>query len=88
MVIESDSLPANPISDFEEFFRVIKSLRGKKIWIHCAANARVSVFMLKYRCSILGEGWNDAIWDLREIWEPFGTWKTLAYEDAPSITQP
>ncbi len=65
--------------DFEKFADTMKNSIGKKIWVHCAANARASSFVFRYRCSILGENQEDAIWDLREIWEPVGPWKKFIY---------
>ncbi len=65
--------------DFEKFADTMKNATGKKIWVHCAANARASSFIFRYRCSILGESHDDAIWDLREIWEPVGPWKKFIY---------
>ncbi len=61
--------------DFKQFVDAMTAMEGEKTWVHCAANIRVSVFMYKYRCEILGDNEMDAIWDLREIWEPLGVWK-------------
>lgn len=69
--------------DFDRFVQTIKSTPGKKVWVHCAINMRASAFVYKYRCSILGEDKNAAIWDLREIWEPFGVWKEFVFEADP-----
>lgn len=65
--------------DFEIFADTMKNSSRKKIWVHCAANARASSFIFRYRCSILGENQEDAIWDLREIWEPVGPWEKFIY---------
>ena len=39
--------PSN--EDFEKFVSNIERHQGKKIWVHCAANMRVSAFIYKYR---------------------------------------
>ncbi len=69
--------------DFDTFVKAMKSASGEKIWVHCAANARASAFSYKYRCSALGVDEQTAIWDLREIWEPFGVWKKFLFDDYP-----
>ncbi len=39
----------NPtVDDLRLFFGVMKALDGKKIWVHCAVNARVSAFVYQY----------------------------------------
>jgi protein tyrosine phosphatase (PTP) superfamily phosphohydrolase (DUF442 family) len=67
--------------DFKLFVDTMKKSIGKKIWVHCAANARASSFVFRYRWSILGESKEDAIWDLREIWEPVGPWEKFIYRE-------
>ena len=67
--------------NFDAFVNTIKNASGKKIWIHCAIGMRASAFLYKYRCSILGEDKQTAIWELREIWEPFGAWKKFLFDE-------
>ena len=62
-------------ADFREFSSFLKSLENKKVWVHCAANMRVSAFIYRYRCKVLGEQSSRARKELSEIWEPFGVWK-------------
>lgn len=69
--------------DFDQFVDTIGNAPGKKIWVHCAVGMRASAFLYKYRCSILGEEKQTAIWDLREIWEPFGEWKSFTFGGDP-----
>ncbi len=61
--------------DFVRFVSTMMDASDEKVWVHCAINMRGAAFVYKYRCSVLGEDENIAIWDLREIWEPFGLWK-------------
>ena len=68
--------------DFDEFVNMMKGTPDKKIWVHCAIGMRASAFLYKYRCSILGENKQAAIWDLRKIWEPFGAWKKFLFSEA------
>lgn len=61
--------------DFEAFCDQMKSMEGRKVWVHCAANMRVSAFIYRYRCEVLGEEPGSVGEDLARIWEPFGVWK-------------
>ena len=68
----------NPTREcFIQFVKALEKAEDEKVWVHCASNIRVSVFIFKYRCEVIGEKMEDAIWNLREIWEPFGVWKTF-----------
>jgi protein tyrosine phosphatase (PTP) superfamily phosphohydrolase (DUF442 family) len=57
-----------------EFFDAMDTLKGKRIWLHCAANLRVSAFLGLYRR--LREGWPlDRAFELMDdIWEPNDVW--------------
>ena len=61
--------------DFEKFVSLLQSHSNEKIWVHCAANMRVSCFIFKYRTAILGTNQNHAQADLRKIWQPNAVWK-------------
>ena len=50
---------------------------GRKVWVHCAANMRVSAFVYRYRTEVLGESASVAAEDLRRIWEPTGVWRAF-----------
>jgi len=62
-------------TDFSAFCSVLDELRDKKVWIHCAANMRVSAFFFRYRTEKLGVDASLAKDDLNQIWEPFYYWK-------------
>ena len=67
---------ANPTEeDFTAFVASLQENSGRKVWVHCAANMRVSAFTYRYRRAVLGEDENTAGPDLHKIWEPFGVWK-------------
>ncbi len=65
--------------DFDKFVDVMQRSSEKKVWVHCAVGMRASAFIYRYRCTILGEEEQTALWDLREIWEPFGVWKRFTF---------
>ena len=64
-------------SDLFAFFKAYELRHNKKIFIHCAANKRVSVFLALYR--ILKEGWpqNQALSEIRTVWEPDEIWQAF-----------
>ena len=67
---------AKPTNEnFETFVQHMKDIEDQKVWVHCAANMRVSAFMFRYRTEVLGEPRDIVQVDLDSIWEPFGVWK-------------
>jgi len=68
--------------DFQQFVGAMNDAAAEKLWVHCAANMRVSAFMYRYRCEVLNADKVEARQDLEKIWEPFGVWKAFV-----SITQ-
>ncbi len=68
----------NPAEDdFDRFVECMNGLAGSNVWVHCAANMRVSAFVYRYRREILSESDVVALQDLHKIWEPFGAWKSF-----------
>lgn len=63
------------IGDLEQFFNAMSKNKNQKIFVHCAANMRVSAFIYLYRR--LHEGMTDeeAKQDLYQIWKPNETWQ-------------
>ena len=67
-------------ADFERFVGTLQAAGGEKVWVHCAANMRVSAFVYRYRRDVLREDETVANRDLRRIWEPMGAWKAFLSE--------
>ena len=67
-------------SDLEHFFELMDELSDKRVFVHCAANKRVSVFMALYRQR--RQGWSaDAVMpDVLAIWEPDDVWRRFFEE--------
>lgn len=66
----------HPLAEqFSQFVGVLKAFAGRKIWVHCALNMRVSAFVYLYRKLVLGEGEENAIFPMRDIWVPNETWQ-------------
>lgn len=63
--------------DFMRFARAMDGLHGRRVFLHCAANMRVSSFLLLYR--VLREGWSyaDSRVELEKIWLPNRTWSNF-----------
>ncbi|MEL0115948.1 MAG: phosphatase, partial [Gammaproteobacteria bacterium] len=65
----------NPLDeDFNKFVAALEQNKHKKIWVHCAANMRVSAFVFKYRRDVLGLSPKNIEVDLETIWVPNKTW--------------
>jgi uncharacterized protein (TIGR01244 family) len=60
--------------DLERFFVAMDEGKAHKVWVHCAANMRVSVFLGLYR--VLREGWDEerAFGLMRGLWSPNEVW--------------
>jgi uncharacterized protein (TIGR01244 family) len=61
-------------SDLERFFDAMEQHAHERIWVHCAANMRVSAFLGLYRT--LRQGWpeSQAFALMREMWQPDAVW--------------
>jgi uncharacterized protein (TIGR01244 family) len=57
-----------------DFFDAMEARRERKVFVHCAANMRVSAFMALYRIQRLGWEPEKAFEFMHEIWEPEGWW--------------
>lgn len=60
--------------DLLKFFEVMELHESRRVWVHCAANKRVTAFLgLYWR---LRKGWPEgrAFALLREIWQPDAVW--------------
>ncbi|MBE9049622.1 protein tyrosine phosphatase family protein [Nostocales cyanobacterium LEGE 11386] len=68
------------LENVTEFFRVMAANTNKKIFVHCAANKRVSAFIYLYRRLHEGINDEDAKKDLHQIWIPNKTWKKFIQE--------
>ena len=74
-------------SDFERFERMMDACQGQKIFVHCAANMRVSAFAFLYRLR-RGTARADAERDLKRIWHPDGVWRDFVNRYLTAWRQP
>jgi len=61
-------------ADLASFLQVMDQNNGRQIFVHCAANMRVSVFMVLYRVLRQNLPLDAAMTDVRKIWEPNEVW--------------
>jgi protein tyrosine phosphatase (PTP) superfamily phosphohydrolase (DUF442 family) len=62
-------------ANFDTFSRVMDIFADRKVFVHCAANMRVSAFMYLYRVRKDPGCEAQAIADMHKIWRPDGVWK-------------
>lgn len=67
--------PAGP--DLLAFFAAMERAAGRKVFVHCAHNKRVPVFLALYR--VIRQGWREdaALAAMREVWQPDATWQAF-----------
>ncbi|HEY9707774.1 MAG TPA: protein tyrosine phosphatase family protein [Oculatellaceae cyanobacterium] len=66
----------NPtIENVDRFFSVMEAIAERSVFIHCAANMRVSAFMYLYHRIHEGMSDEQAKRDLHRMWTPNDTWQ-------------
>ena len=60
---------------FAQFAEALTSRRQQRVWVHCAANMRVSAFTYRYRVAHEHEPEAEAKQRLNQIWHPKGVWQ-------------
>ena len=65
------------LDDLARFFAAMEANQTRTVFVHCVVNYRVSSFVYLYRVLRLGADPEEAMWDLRSIWEPDETWSTF-----------
>jgi protein tyrosine phosphatase (PTP) superfamily phosphohydrolase (DUF442 family) len=64
-------------TDFEKFAQAMQSAAAEKVWVHCAANFRVTAFVALYGHRHLGWTVERARDLIAEIWQPDATWRAF-----------
>jgi protein tyrosine phosphatase (PTP) superfamily phosphohydrolase (DUF442 family) len=65
------------LDNFQEFANIMNAHEDKKIFVHCAANMRVSAFMYLYRQMFDRVDEETARADLAKIWQPNEIWQNF-----------
>jgi len=68
---------APTLDDLLRFFDAMDANRDCRIWVHCAANKRVSVFLGLYWHLRQGQSLEQAFALQRDIWEPDAVWQAF-----------
>jgi protein tyrosine phosphatase (PTP) superfamily phosphohydrolase (DUF442 family) len=63
--------------DLDAFCAAMVRYAGRRVFVHCVANFRVSSFMYLYRVNVLGWLPEQALPDLQAIWEPYDGWQAF-----------
>ena len=63
--------------DLTSFFDAMEYSKGRRVWIHCAANMRVTAFLGLYWQ--LRQGWpaERAFSLMRDVWQPNNVWSSF-----------
>jgi protein tyrosine phosphatase (PTP) superfamily phosphohydrolase (DUF442 family) len=61
-------------ADLQAFFAAMQTHGRERLWVHCAANLRVSAFLGLYRAIVLGEDRATAFAQLESLWQPDPVW--------------
>ena len=67
-------------ADLDEFFEAMDANQGKKCFVHCIANARVSAFVMLYRVLRQRVPLEEARAQMLQIWTPNETWQAFIDE--------
>ena len=64
-------------ADLLAFFDAMQAHAGERLWVHCAANIRVSAFLGLYR--VLRQGWEKerAFELMSSLWQPNDVWSAF-----------
>lgn len=65
------------LENLEQFFRIMDRCADRRVFVHCAMNMRVSVFIMLYRVIRLGVPMEPARQLMGRIWEPDKTWQAF-----------
>jgi protein tyrosine phosphatase (PTP) superfamily phosphohydrolase (DUF442 family) len=65
---------APTVQNLQDFFTAVEHSQGRKLFVHCVKNMRVSAFVYLYRVLRQNADRQEAYFDMAQIWEPEGTW--------------
>src|SRR5712664_2721765 len=70
--------------DFRAFCGVMHAFEGRRVFVHCAANMRVSAFVYLYRVMFKDVPASEARRDLNAIWHPDDVWSKFIEQQLES----
>jgi len=68
---------APQLADLQAFYAAMDANAGGKLFVHCASNYRVPVFLALYRIQRKGWAREEAFSRMREVWEPDEIWQAF-----------
>jgi len=71
--------------DLHRFFDAMQARKGKRIWLHCAANLRATAFLGLYRQIREGLPHEQAFALMAEVWKPNPVWQHFIDEELKSV---
>jgi protein tyrosine phosphatase (PTP) superfamily phosphohydrolase (DUF442 family) len=63
------------LDDLQRFFACMAENDGKRVFVHCALNWRVSAFLFLYRVIVQQLPVAQALTEMHAIWTPDATWR-------------
>jgi protein tyrosine phosphatase (PTP) superfamily phosphohydrolase (DUF442 family) len=63
--------------DLDRFFRTMERAEGRRVFVHCALNMRVSCFVYLYRVICQQVPAREAWADVTRIWQPNAIWQSF-----------
>ncbi|MEM8767544.1 MAG: protein tyrosine phosphatase family protein [Pseudomonadota bacterium] len=78
---------APTVAELKLFISLMESLAGRRVWVHCVVNARVSAFLYHYLSKVRGLPEADCRSPILEKWEPQmdDVWKAFLAIDAAAL---
>ena len=68
----------NPTSEHVRLFcKIMEALKGKRVWVHCIMNYRVSAFMFHYLHKVEGLAQSESKSPLLKHWKPGRQWRAI-----------
>jgi protein tyrosine phosphatase (PTP) superfamily phosphohydrolase (DUF442 family) len=74
--------------DFRAFCQVMDAFDDRPVFVHCAANMRVSAFIFLYRVLRQRVAVAEAERDLRAIWQPDEVWTRFIQDQLKAKAEP
>lgn len=65
------------LSDAKQFLLLLQAFEGKKVFVHCAKNYRVTAFIYLYHKHILNTHFDNINLSMFEEWSPNENWQNL-----------
>lgn len=76
---------APDIAQFHLFRDIMQHFWGRKLWVHCVMNFRVSAFMYLYMLHVRGWTEADASSPVFECWQPDAIWRRFLDTPAEQV---